>query len=79
MWAPDVIREKPHIRTGVLSMVYEAVNSYYVFPKIELYVTPKVIAYRIFPLAYCFCIDLLLKCEVRVTDVLVFAFYFFFD
>lgn len=52
MWAPDVILEKLHIRTGVLSMVYEAVNSYYVFPKIE-HVTPQVIAYRIFPLAYC--------------------------
>lgn len=74
-----MILEKLHIRTGVLSMVYEAVNSYYVFPKIELYVTPQVIAYRIFPLAYCFCVARLQKYEVRMTDVLVFAFCLFFD
>lgn len=80
MWAPDVILEKltPRITPQGLSMVYEAVNSYSVFPKIELYMTPQVIAYRIFPLVYCFCIDLLLKCDVRVTDVLIFYLFIYF-
>jgi len=51
MWGPDVIQEKLTPRTAGLSMVYEAVNSYSVFPKIELYMTPQVIAYRIFSIS----------------------------